>query len=589
MYRLSTTFLRTLRDDPADAEVPSHRLLVRAGYIRRAAPGGYTWLPLGWAVYRRVEEIVREEMNAIGAQEVHFPAMLPREPYEATNRWTEYGDNLFRLKDRRGVDYLLGPTHEEMFTLLVKDLYSSYKDLPVSLYQIQTKYRDEARPRAGLLRGREFSMKDSYSFDLDQDGLEKSYQAHRGAYIKIFNRLGLPYVIVSAMAGAMGGSLSEEFLAECEVGEDTFVRCSKCDYAANTEAVKSNINAVDNGQYPAAKTIDTPDSPTIDALVDFLNKHHNDIAPKGGWTAAHTLKNVVVNVAHPDGTKSPLVIGVPGDREVDLKRVEAQLSPLEIEPFTEEDFAKHPKLVRGYIGAEILGTDSESGIRYVLDPRVANGTSWVTGANEFGKHRINVVAGRDFTPDQLVDAVEVHAGDPCPECGKDLRIDRGIEIGHVFQLGKKYAEALDLKVLDQNGKTQVVTMGSYGIGVSRVVAAIAEATHDEIGLCWPRNIAPADVHVVTTGKNGDDLFLAAEKFATELESRGLTVIFDDRNGVSPGVKFKDAELLGMPVIAVIGKKFDSGHIEVRERKSGIQHEVPIEDAINTVVSISKGH
>ena len=589
MYRLSTTFLRTLRDDPADAEVPSHRLLVRAGYIRRAAPGGYTWLPLGWAVYRRVEEIVREEMNAIGAQEVHFPAMLPREPYEATNRWTEYGDNLFRLKDRRGVDYLLGPTHEEMFTLLVKDLYSSYKDLPVSLYQIQTKYRDEARPRAGLLRGREFSMKDSYSFDLDQDGLEKSYQAHRGAYIKIFDRLGLPYVIVSAMAGAMGGSLSEEFLAECEVGEDTFVRCSKCDYAANTEAVKSNINAVDNGQYPAAKTIDTPDSPTIDALVDFLNKHHNDIAPKGGWTAAHTLKNVVVNVAHPDGTKSPLVIGVPGDREVDLKRVEAQLSPLEIEPFTEEDFAKHPKLVRGYIGAEILGTDSELGIRYVLDPRVANGTSWVTGANEFGKHRINVVAGRDFTPDQLVDAVEVHAGDPCPECGKDLRIDRGIEIGHVFQLGKKYAEALDLKVLDQNGKTQVVTMGSYGIGVSRVVAAIAEATHDEIGLCWPRNIAPADVHVVTTGKNGDDLFLAAEKFATELESRGLTVIFDDRNGVSPGVKFKDAELLGMPVIAVIGKKFDSGHIEVRERKSGIQHEVPIEDAINTVVSISKGH
>jgi len=589
MYRLSTTFLRTLRDDPADAEVPSHRLLVRAGYIRRAAPGGYTWLPLGWAVYRRVEEIVREEMNAIGAQEVHFPAMLPREPYEATNRWTEYGDNLFRLKDRRGVDYLLGPTHEEMFTLLVKDLYSSYKDLPVSLYQIQTKYRDEARPRAGLLRGREFSMKDSYSFDLDQDGLEKSYQAHRGAYIKIFDRLGLPYVIVSAMAGAMGGSLSEEFLAECEVGEDTFVRCSKCDYAANTEAVKSNINAVDNGQYPAAKTIDTPDSPTIDALVDFLNKHHNDIAPKGGWTAAHTLKNVVVNVAHPDGTKSPLVIGVPGDREVDLKRVEAQLSPLEIEPFTEEDFAKHPKLVRGYIGAEILGTDSESGIRYVLDPRVANGTSWVTGANEFGKHRINVVAGRDFTPDQLVDAVEVHAGDPCPECGKDLRIDRGIEIGHVFQLGKKYAEALDLKVLDQNGKTQVVTMGSYGIGVSRVVAAIAEATHDEIGLCWPRNIAPADVHVVTTGKNGDDLFVAAEKFATELESRGLTVIFDDRNGVSPGVKFKDAELLGMPVIAVVGKKFESGHIEVRERKSGIQHEVPIEDAINTVVSISKGH
>ena len=587
IHRLSTTFLRTLRDDPADAEVPSHRLLVRAGYIRRAAPGGYTWLPLGWAVYRKVEEIVREEMNAIGAQEVHFPAMLPRDPYEATNRWTEYGDNLFRLKDRRGVDYLLGPTHEEMFTLLVKDLYSSYKDLPVSLYQIQTKYRDEARPRAGLLRGREFSMKDSYSFDLDDAGLEKSYQAHRCAYVKIFDRLGLPYVIVSAMAGAMGGSRSEEFLAECEVGEDTFVRCSKCNYAANTEAVKSPSVVTSTAAHPNSTTIETPNSPTIDSLVTFLNSEHANNSPSGGWNAAHTLKNVVVTLVHPDGSRVPLVIGVPGNREVDLKRVEAQMSPFEIDVFAEEDFAKHPVLVRGYIGPEVLGESSPSGIRYVVDPRVAQGTAWVTGANEAGKHRINVVCGRDFTPDAVVDAVEVLPGDPCPECGSDLRIDRGIEIGHVFQLGKKYAEALDLKVLDQNGKTQVVTMGSYGIGVSRVVAAIAESTHDELGLCWPKNISPADVHLVTTGKNGDELYLAAEKFAQDLESAGLTVLFDDRNGVSPGVKFKDAELIGVPVIAVIGKKFEGGHIEVRERKGGIQHEVPIEDALNTVIHLSK--
>ena len=589
IQRLSTTFLRTLRDDPTDAEVPSHRLLVRAGYIRRAAPGGYTWLPLGWSVYRKVEEIVREEMNAIGAQEVHFPAMLPREPFEATNRWTEYGDNLFRLKDRRGVDYLLGPTHEEMFTLLVKDLYSSYKDLPLSLYQIQTKYRDEARPRAGLLRGREFSMKDSYSFDLDDAGLEKSYQAHRAAYVKIFDRLGLPYVIVSAMAGAMGGSRSEEFLAECEVGEDTFVRCSKCNYAANTEAVKSPVTAATDSLHPEATTVDTPDSSTIDSLVNLLNSAFVSFAPEGGWTAAHTLKNVVVTLVHPDGARSPLVIGIPGNREVDLKRVEAQMSPFEIEAFTEEDFSKHPALVRGYIGSEVLGETSASAIRYVVDPRIAKGTAWVTGANAHGKHRLNVVCGRDFTPDGVVDAVEVQPGDPCPDCGADLRIDRGIEIGHVFQLGKKYAEALDLKVLDQNGKTQVVTMGSYGIGVSRVVAAIAEATHDDLGLCWPQNISPADVHLVTTGKNGDALFVAAEKFATELEAAGLTVLFDDRNGVSPGVKFKDAELIGVPVIAVIGKKFENGHIEVRERRNGVQHEVPVEDALQTITHLSKAH
>ncbi len=592
MLRLSQLFLRTLRDDPADAEVPSHKLLVRAGYIRRAAPGGYTWLPLGWEVHRNVERVVREEMNGIGAQEVHFPALLPREPYEATNRWTEYGDTLFRLKDRRGADFLLGPTHEEMFTLLVKDLYASYKDLPVSLYQIQAKYRDEARPRAGLLRGREFTMKDSYSFDIDDDGLAVSYGAHRDAYIRTFDRLGIPYVIVSAVSGAMGGSKSEEFLAECEVGEDTFVRCGSCNYAANTEAVQVRVAPSTHTNIPTARVVDTPNTPTIDTLVDCLN----DLAASDGITSPHgaawnggdTLKNVVVMVKNPDGSRTPLAVGLPGDREVDMKRLEAQLSPAEVEPFGEADFAAHPALVKGYIGPEVLGESKPAGVRYLLDTRVVDGSAWVTGANASGKHVVNLVLGRDFSADGTIEAAEVRAGDACPNCGSAMRIDRGIEIGHVFQLGRKYAEALDLKVLDRNGKQQVVTMGSYGIGVSRAVAVVAETWHDELGLCWPREIAPADVHLVSTGKGDDDITKFSESLAADLEKNGVKVLLDDRVGVSPGVKFKDAELLGMPTIVIVGKGLADGKVEVRDRRSGERNDVAVADAVTHVTAACRG-
>jgi prolyl-tRNA synthetase len=587
MLRLSHLFVRTLRDDPSDAEVPSHRLLVRAGYIRRAAPGGYTWLPLGWRVLRKVENIVREEMDAIGAQEVHFPALLPRDVYEATGRWSEYGDNLFRLKDRKGADFLLGPTHEEMFTLLVKDLYSSYKDLPVSLYQIQTKYRDEARPRAGLLRGREFLMKDSYSFDIDDEGLAKSYNDHRDAYERIFQRLGLPYAIVKAMSGAMGGSMSEEFLAPIEVGEDTFVRCTACDYAANTEAVTTGVLAPDTADYPATSTLATPNCPTIATLVEYLNT--NSPRVDRAWTAGDTLKNVVLTLRHPDGTTAALVVGVPGDREVDIKRIEAQVSPAEVAPMDEAEFAKHPGLVRGYIGPQVLGEESATGVRYVLDPAVVPGSAWVTGANAKDAHVLNLVNGRDFTADGTIEAVEVAGGDPCPNCGKALEIARGIEIGHVFQLGRKYAEKLELKVLDQNGKAQVVTMGSYGIGVSRAVASVAEVFHDEIGLKWPRAISPADVHVVVTGKNGDDLTIAGEKLAAELEAQGLEVILDDRNGVSPGVKFKDAELIGIPTIVVVGKSLSEGNVEIRDRHLGTNTPVALGDAVTHVLNVVRGN
>lgn len=520
----------------------------------------------------------------MGAQEVHFPALLPREPYEATGRWTEYGENVFRLKDRRQADYLLGPTHEEMFTLLVKDLYSSYKDLPLSIYQIQTKYRDEARPRAGLLRGREFVMKDSYSFDVDDAGLERSYRAHRDAYVRIFDRLGMDYVIVAAMSGAMGGSASEEFLVPAVHGEDTYVRCTSCDYAANVEAVRVPApDPVPWDDVPPAHAEDTPDTPTIETLVAHLNERF----PRQDreWTAADTLKNVLVVLVQPDGSREPLAVGVPGDREVDEKRLEAQVAPAEVRPFTDEDFAAHPALTKGYIGPGVLGEKSASGIRYLVDPRVAaEGTRWVTGADVPGSHVIDLVSGRDFTADGTIEAAEVRDGDPCPACDGVLESARGIEMGHVFQLGRKYADALGLQVLDENGKLVTVTMGSYGVGVSRAVAAIVENSHDELGIVWPRSVAPADVHLVATGKD-TAVFEAADRLAGELERAGVTVLYDDRPKVSPGVKFKDAELLGMPTIVTVGKRLAEGVVEVRDRATGERTDVPVAGAAQHVAAL----
>ncbi|OBF97233.1 proline--tRNA ligase [Mycobacterium sp. 852002-51152_SCH6134967] len=564
--RMSELFLRTLRDDPADAEVPSHKLLIRAGYIRPVGPGLYSWLPLGLRVLRNIERVVRDEMTAIGGQEILFPALLPRAPYETTNRWTEYGDGVFRLQDRRRNDYMLGPTHEEFFTMTVKGEYSSYKDFPLLLFQIQTKYRDEARPRAGILRGREFVMKDSYSFDVDDDGLRAQYLAHRDAYRRIFDRLGVRYVIVSAVSGAMGGSASEEFLAESEIGEDTFVRCLESGYAANVEAVTTAVPAplpVD-GQ-PEAKVHDTPDTPTIATLVDWANA-----ALDRTVTAADTLKNVMLKTRVPGGEWELLGIGVPGDREVDDKRLGAALEPAEYALLDDADFAKYPFLVKGYIGPKAL---LANGIRYLVDPRVVDGTSWITGADEPGKHVVGLVAGRDFVADGTIEAAEVRDGDPSPDGAGPLVSARGIEIGHIFQLGRKYTDAFEVDVLGENGKPVRLTMGSYGIGVSRLVAVIAEQHHDELGLRWPAEVSPFDVQLVIANKD-PAAREGAEELASELDRRGIDVLLDDRTA-SPGVKFKDAELLGVPWLVVVGRGWADGVVELRNRFTGETREISV--------------
>ncbi|MEO6201118.1 MAG: proline--tRNA ligase [Cryobacterium sp.] len=581
--RLSNYFLRTLREDPSDAEVTSHRLLVRAGYIRRQAPGIFAWLPIGLRVKAKIEAIVREEMGAAGAHEVHFPALLPREPYETTGRWDEYGDGLFRLKDRKGSDLLLAPTHEEVFTLLVKDLYNSYKDLPLSIFQIQDKYRDEARSRGGLLRGREFTMKDAYSFDYTDAGLDASYQAQRDAYERIFTRLGLEYVIVQADAGAMGGSRSEEFLHPTPVGEDTFVR-SAGGYAANVEAFTTIAPpTISYKDLTSAEVFDTPDTPTIQTLVDRANSAHP--RPDGReWTGADTLKNVVLALVQSDGTRELVIIGLPGDRDVDLKRVEVAFAPAEVEAANETDFAKHPGLVKGYIGpwslaGAVLGEKSATGIRFLVDPRVVDGTEWITGANEPGRHVFGLVAGRDFQADATVEAAEVRAGDPAPDGSGPVELARGMEIGHVFQLGRKYAEALGLKVLDENGKLVTVTMGSYGIGVTRILAVIAELNNDAKGLIWPESVAPFDVHVIATGRD-EIVFETSETVVAAIEATGREVLYDDRRGkVSPGVKFGDAELIGVPKIVIVGRGAADGIVELWDRRTGDREQGAVADVI----------
>lgn len=595
--RMSNLFVRTMRNDPADEDIDSAKLLVRAGYLKKEAPGIFTWLPLGLRVLNKLENIIREEMATAGAQEVHLPALLPKEPYEVTHRWEEYGENIFKLKDRHGADYLLAPTHEEMFTLLAKNYYSSYKDLPVVLYQIQTKYRDEARPRAGLIRGREFIMKDAYSFTLDEDGLKQEYVKQRDAYERVYKRVGVKYVIVKSFSGPMGGSASEEFQAPLPIGEDTYA-LSPAGNTWNVEALSTPTpEPVDFSSTPAASEVEVGQAKSIDKMVEVANAQ---FAREDGreWAASDILKNVAVTLIHPadsehkEAWREVVVVGVPGDREVDTKRLEAAFSPCEVEEASEEDLKKHPELVLGFIGPKALGPQarqaaggadgSDSAVRYFVDAHIARGSAWYTGADKNGVDYVNLVYGRDFEADGVVEALRVREGDMSPDGSGPLSFERGVEIGQVFQLGLKYTNALGFSVLNQNGKTQPVWMGSYGIGVSRTLACIAEFHHDEQGLAWPMSVAPAQVHVVIAGK-GDELSAEAEKLVAELSRNGVEVLFDDREKVGAGVKFKDAELIGVPLIAVVGRGFSNdGTIEVRNRHTGESLQVPADQAAETL-------
>ena len=592
ILRMSNLYAPTLKEDPSDADIDSARLLLRAGMLRKAASGLYTFLPLGFRVLKKIENIVREEMDASGAQEILMPVLQPAELWEESGRLNDYGPELMRLTDRHDREMCLGPTHEEIIVALVRNELRSYKELPQSLYQIQTKYRDEIRPRFGLLRSREFVMKDAYSFTIDEEGMRKAYYDERGAYERIFQRLDLKYVPVFAMSGPMGGSASEEFLAPMPIGEDTFA-LAPSGKAWNVEALSTpELPEIDASTTPAASKEATPDAKTIDNMIERANADHPRTDGRE-WQASDILKNVVITVKHPEDEehdepwREVIVVGVPGDRTVDMKRLEAQFAPAELEEATEEDLKQHPELVPGYIGPMVLGPQAEAAgvknpVRYLIDAHVVKGSAWFTGADENEVDYYNLVYGRDFKVDGVVEAVEVRHGDMSPDGSGPLSFERGVEIGQVFQLGLKYSKALDLKVLDQNGKAVPVWMGCYGIGVSRVLACIAETHHDEAGLAWPSVIAPAAVHVVATGKDAV-AFEGAEKLVAELEAKGLEVIYDDRKKVSPGVKFKDAELIGVPLVAVVGRDYvNDGTIELRDRNGENKVAVPAAEAADAL-------
>ncbi len=560
---MSALFLRTLRDDPADAEVDSHRLLVRAGYIRRVAAGIYSWLPLGYRVLRKVEQIVREEMDEAGAQELLLPIIQPLELWERTGRDKAYGPLMFRLEDRKETGYCLSPTAEEVITTLVAQEYGSYRDLPVNLYQINWKYRDELRPRFGLLRGREFLMKDAYSFDVDLDGLEQRYRAMFDAYSRVFERCGLTFRAVEAQSGEMGGSGSREFMAVAAVGEDDFVWCKNCDYAANVEAARrdhswhhTEVPAVD---APPMSEVHTPDLPGIAGVAEFLHLEPSTL-----------LKTIVFDS---DG-KLGLAL-VPGDREVNVYALEAALAPRPVRLFGDEDFDAHPELPKGYIGPHFPGADI-----VVADPSVRGERGWVTGANRIDHHARDAVLGRDFEVDVWADIVTIVTGDRCPKCGHELSVDRGIEVGHVFQLGTKYSEVLDARYTDEHGAQHPMVMGCYGLGITRTVAAIAEEHHDDHGLSWPAVVAPYDLHLIVVPGRGEQapaVIAEADRVYDALRATGREVLYDDRD-VSPGVKFADADLLGVPVQMIVGAKgVARGVIERKIRATGARDELPLDD------------
>ncbi|HKY75490.1 MAG TPA: proline--tRNA ligase [Acidimicrobiia bacterium] len=569
--RMSQLFLRTLRDDPSDAEVDSHRLLVRAGFIRKVAAGVYSWLPLGYRVLRKVEQIVREEMDAAGAQELLLPIIQPLDLWARTGRDKAYGPLMFKLNDRKESGFALAPTAEEVITVTASNEYGSYRDLPVNLYQINWKYRDELRPRFGLLRSREFLMMDAYSFDVDIEALKASYKLMFDAYHRVFERCGLTFRPVEAQAGEIGGDVNHEFMAVAAVGEDDFVWCRSCDYAANVEAaVRQSSTATfgsgDAADIPAMAPEHTPDLPGIKGVAEFLGVEPNEM-----------LKCIVFDV---DGEMGLAL--VPGDREVNPFALNRALAGRKVRLWEDADFDAHPDVPKGYIGPHFPGATVR-----VADPAVGipNSDGWVTGANRVDHHVRHGVLGRDFEVDTFADLVTVVTGDPCPRCGSALSVDRGIEVGHIFQLGTKYSVALDADYTDETGQQHPMVMGCYGIGVSRVVAAVVEEHHDENGLAWPAALAPYQVHLVSLPGKGEaapEVRAAAERLYDELRAAGVDVLYDDRDQ-SPGVKFADADLLGVPTQLILGGKgLAKGIVERKNRRTGERDEVALETVVGVV-------
>jgi prolyl-tRNA synthetase len=581
--RMSQLFLRTLRDDPADAEVDSHRLLVRAGYIRRVSAGIYAWLPLGQRVLRRIEAIVREEMDAAGAQEVLLPIVQPLELWSRSGREAIYGPLMFRLSDRKETEFCLAPTAEEVVTTIVAGEYGSYRDLPVNLYQIHWKYRDELRPRFGLLRTREFMMKDAYSFDADLEGLDRSYRVMYDAYFRVFERCALTFRAVEADSGEIGGDVSREFMAVARVGEDDFVWCPSCDYAANVEAARRKVDeapAATNSPAGGATAPSTTDSPMTEIETPGL-AGIDGVAAFLGVGGDALLKCIAFDIEGELGLAL-----VPGDREVNLVALEAALRPSAVRLYTDDDFTARPSVPRGYIGPH------HPEVKLVVaDPAVRAAKGWVTGANRVDHHVRDARLGRDFDVAQWAELVTVAPGDPCPRCGQPLAIDRGIEVGHVFQLGAKYSKAFDASYTDDEGASHLMQMGCYGIGISRVLAAVVEQYHDEHGLAWPARLAPYDVHVVVLpgrGEGAAKVVAAADTIVADLEARGLAVLVDDRD-VSAGIKFADADLLGMPVQLTVGAKgLGRGVVERKVRATGERDELALADVVTALDPLSGG-
>jgi prolyl-tRNA synthetase len=563
--RASRLFVRTLRDAPAEAEVASHQLLLRAGYIRKVMAGFYTLLPLGWRTLQRIERIIREEMDASGAQEIRMPIVLPAEPWKVTGRWETYGDLMFKLRDRHQREVGLGPTHEEVVTPLVAGEFSSYRDLPVNLYQIEWKYRDEFRPRFGLLRGREFLMKDAYSFDRNEDGMRQSYDVMLDAYRRCFERCGLDFQVVEADPGQIGGDVNHEFMAVASVGEDLFVSCENGDYTANLEAaVTRPPESPGDGHVEPLVEVATPGRSSIQAVSELLAR-----------PPAEMLKCILYDA----GGRTVAVL-IPGDREVNEDKVSRVMWPAPVRLFDDQDFAR-TGLLRGFVGPAGLTEE----LTLIADHSVRGGRNWVTGANRTDYHATGVNLDRDFRVDRWEDVSQVREGDPCPRCGGTLQVSRGIVVGHTYQLGTRYSKPLKATFVDEDGTEQPYLMGCYGIGLTRIAAAAAEQFHDEAGLRWPTAIAPYDVVVIPTNMDQRPVVDTAERLYEELKSSGLEVVIDDRD-VSAGVKFADSDLIGYPVQVVVGTRgLAADTVDLKVRATGERSRSPIAGASGAVAAL----